>query len=163
MAATAQNAVGRVKPCRLIDLEQHTDARGSLSVLEAHRVGGFAVQRVYFLHDVAPRASRGAHGHRSLEQIFIAVHGGFTISVDDGFRRERYRLDDPGTGLYVGPMVWRDLSDFTPDAVALVLASLPYDETDYFRDYDAFLTGARDLTGAQGLNSARAHATEATP
>jgi hypothetical protein len=151
MAATAKNAVGKVNPCRLIELEQHKDARGSLSVVEAHQVGGFPIQRVYFLHDVAPHASRGAHGHRSLEQIFIAVHGSFTITVDDGFQRGRYRLDDPGTGLYVGPMVWRDLSDFSPGAVSLVLASRPYDEADYFRDYDEFLC------------SARANATEATP
>ncbi|ARZ67319.1 putative NDP-hexose isomerase [Streptomyces albireticuli] len=139
--------VGRVKPCRLIRLEQHIDPRGSLSVVESGMTVDFAIERVYYMHgQAASSPPRGLHGHRTLEQLVIAVHGGFSISLDDGFRRATYRLDEPGAGLYIGPMVWRVLKDFAPDSVALVLASRHYEESDYYRDYDTFLRDARSLT-----------------
>ncbi|WP_210589272.1 FdtA/QdtA family cupin domain-containing protein [Streptomyces sp. GESEQ-35] len=135
--------VGRVKPCALIDLEQHNDERGSLSVVESEWTAGFPIRRVYYLHDLDTGSSRGGHAHRALEQLMIAVHGSFTITVDDGFGRAEYRLDGAGQGLYIGPMVWRNLSDFSEGAVSLVLASLHYDEADYYREYDEFLRDAR--------------------
>ncbi|MFE9683961.1 sugar 3,4-ketoisomerase [Streptomyces sp. NPDC002701] len=136
---TTEVAVGRVKPCTVIDLEQHVDERGSLSVVESEWTAGFPIRRVYYLHDPDVGSSRGGHAHRALEQLVIAVHGGFTITVDDGENQGEYRLDDAGQGLFIGPMVWRDLKDFSPGAVALVLASLHYDEADYYRDYAEFL------------------------
>jgi hypothetical protein len=138
--------IGRVKPSRLIDIEQHKDDRGCVSIIESEWSTGFPVQRVYFLHDVGSGSARGGHAHRTLEQIFIAVHGGFTLRLDDGIHQAEYRLDDPGTGLYVGPMVWRDLSGFSPGGVCMVLASDHYDENDYYRDYRDFL---RDSTRPQ--------------
>ncbi|EST37916.1 hypothetical protein N566_10370 [Streptomycetaceae bacterium MP113-05] len=144
MVSTTGTSVGKVSPCRLIDLEQHNDERGSLSIVESEWTAGFPVRRVYYLHDLVPGTSRGAHAHRALEQFFIAAHGSFTISVDDGHQSHEYRLDDPGTGLYVGPLVWRDLKDFSEGAVCLVLASEHYDEADYYRDYDTFLKDARE-------------------
>lgn len=144
-AGTTATAVGRIKPCRLIDLEQHKDERGSLSVVESEWTAGFRIERVYYLHDLDVGSSRGAHAHRELEQLIIAVHGSFTLTIDDGRTREAIRLDRPGTGLYVGPMVWRNLSDFSAGAVGLVLASCHYDESDYYRDYDSFLRDAEGL------------------
>ncbi|MFF2148187.1 FdtA/QdtA family cupin domain-containing protein [Kitasatospora sp. NPDC058190] len=147
---TAESAwaprVGRIKPCRLIRLEQHVDPRGTLSVVESGVTTDFAIQRVYYMYgqpDSSP--PRGEHGHRTLEQVVIAAHGGFSVSLDDGFRRTAYRLDEPGVGLYIGPMVWRVLQDFAPESVALVLASRHYEESDYYRDYDTFLRDARSL------------------
>lgn len=142
-ASITGTPVGRVKPSRLIDLEQHKDERGCISVIESEWTTGFPIQRTYFLHDVESGTSRGGHAHRQLEQLFVAAHGGFTIRVDDGFQQAEYRLDDPGTGLYVGPMVWRDLSGFSPGGVCLVLASQHYDEGDYYRTYEDFLRDCR--------------------
>lgn len=142
-ASITGTPVGRVKPSRLIDLEQHKDERGCISVVESEWTTGFPIRRAYFLHDVKSGTSRGAHAHRCLEQVFIAAHGSFTIKVDDGFQQAEYHLDDPGTGLYVGPMVWRDLSGFSSDGVCLVLASEHYDEADYYRTYEDFLRASR--------------------
>ncbi|MDT0377695.1 FdtA/QdtA family cupin domain-containing protein [Streptomyces sp. DSM 42041] len=143
VARTTDTPVGRVKPCRLIGLEQHHDERGSLSIVESEWTTGFPIRRIYYLHNTRTGTARGAHAHRALEQLFVAAHGSFTVKVDDGHRQRAYRLDDPGTGLYVGPMVWRDITDFSDDSVCLVLASEHYDETDYYRDYAAFLEDVR--------------------
>ncbi|WP_338673623.1 FdtA/QdtA family cupin domain-containing protein [Streptomyces sp. SCSIO 30461] len=143
VSITTEPKVGRLKPCAFIELEQHNDARGNLSVVESEWTVGFPIQRVYYLHDLDTGSSRGGHAHRALEQLIIAVHGSFTITVDDGFNQTEFRLDDAGRGLYVGPMVWRNLSDFSEGAVSVVLASLHYDESDYYRDYDEFLRDAR--------------------
>ncbi|WP_256359409.1 sugar 3,4-ketoisomerase [Streptomyces ambofaciens] len=153
-AAIAENTaelparrVGRIKPCRLIRLEQHIDPRGSLSVIESGVTVDFPVRRVYYMHGQTQSSPpRGLHAHRTLEQLVIAVHGAFSITLDDGFQHATYRLDEPGAGLCIGPMVWRVLKDFDPDTVALVLASQHYEESDYYRDYDTFLHDARSLT-----------------
>ena len=91
-------------------------------------------------------AERGAHGHRRLRQIIIAVHGSFVVTVDDGFAQRRFVLDHPSKGLYVGPMVWRDMTEFAPGTVGLWLVSEGYDESEYYRDHDEFLADARRLT-----------------
>ncbi|MFI8091860.1 sugar 3,4-ketoisomerase [Streptomyces sp. NPDC086080] len=145
MAATTTTPVGRVRPSRLIDLEQHKDERGCISVVESERTADFPIRRVYYLHDLTDGTSRGGHAHRELEQLFIAAHGSFTIRIDDGFQQAEHRLDSPSTALYVGPMVWRDLSDFSPGGVCLVLASHHYDEADYYRGYEDFLLDSRSL------------------
>jgi hypothetical protein len=141
-ASITGTRVGRVKPCRLVDLEQHNDDRGRLSVVESWTTG-FTFQRAYFLHDLTGGVARGGHAHRVLEQLFVAAHGAFTVRLDDGFERAEFRLDDPGTALYVGPMVWRDLTDFSPGGTCMVLASHHYDESDYCRDYADFLVESR--------------------
>src|SRR3954466_2810537 len=113
-ASITTTRVGRIKPSRLIELEQHHDERGSLSVVESEWTTGFPIRRVYFLHGLAGGVARGGHSHHQLEQLFVAAHGSFTIRLDDGFQQAEYHLDSPGTALYVGPKVWRDLSDFSP-------------------------------------------------
>ncbi|MFF5986757.1 sugar 3,4-ketoisomerase [Prauserella flavalba] len=133
----------RVAPGTLIELDEHADPRGSLAVVETGKDIDFEIKRVYYLYDLPVATVRGAHGHRCLRQLVIAVHGQFEITVDDGFRRARYLLDNPRRGLLIGPMTWRNLINFSPGAVGLVLASEHYDESDYFRDYDEFLAAAR--------------------
>jgi hypothetical protein len=86
---------------------------------------------------------RGGHAHRELEQFLIAPSGSFEVLVDDGVHQERFFLNRSYFGLYLPPMVWGELDDFSSGAVCLVLASLPYDEGDYFRAYDDFLRVAR--------------------
>ncbi|GAA2264843.1 MULTISPECIES: sugar 3,4-ketoisomerase [Kitasatospora] len=140
---TSAGTAERRGVCRLVPLEHHQDERGILSVLEPEQALGFVVRRVYYLHGLEAGASRGGHAHRRLEQFVIAVHGSFTISLDDGFQTTEYRLDQPELGLYIGPMVWGELSDFSAGTVCLVLASEPFDEADYFRDHAEFLRMSR--------------------
>lgn len=137
--------VGRISPCRMVELTEHTDPRGSLTVVEAGKEIDFDVKRAYYIHHVPPGAERGAHGHRRLRQLIVAVHGSFDVVVDDGFARRTFVLDHPSRGLYVGPMVWRDMVNFAPGTVGLWLVSEPYDETEYYRDYDEFLSDARSV------------------
>lgn len=124
--------------CRELELPKIADARGALSFVEGSVHIPFEIARVYYLYGIVPGEQRGAHGHARLEQLIIPVAGGFDVVVDDGSQSKVVRLNDPAVGLYVCPMIWRDLKNFTPGAVALVLASLRYDEADYFRDYADF-------------------------
>jgi dTDP-4-dehydrorhamnose 3,5-epimerase-like enzyme len=125
--------------CHLVDLPRFSDQRGNLAIAEVGQHVPFDIRRIYYLYGVPPAAERGAHGHRELEQLIIAMAGSVDIEVDDGHQRRTFRLDDPAKALYICPMIWRDLRRFSPDAVVVVLASLPYDENDYFRDYPSFL------------------------
>jgi dTDP-4-dehydrorhamnose 3,5-epimerase-like enzyme len=124
---------------RLIDLRQFPDPRGSLVVVESGQDIGFPVRRIYYMYGAAPGAARGAHAHRKLEQLIVAVHGSFDIALDDGRYGCSHHLDEPTLGLYITPMVWRDITNFSADSVCLVLASELYDEADYIRDYECFI------------------------
>lgn len=138
--------VGRISPCRLIDLPEFTDPRGKLTVVEPGGDIDFEIRRAYYIHHVPADAKRGAHGHRRLRQVIIAVHGSFDVVVDDGFARDTFTLDHPSRGLYVGPMIWRDMVNFAPGTVGLWLVSEPYDESEYYRDHDEFLRDAKALS-----------------
>jgi dTDP-4-dehydrorhamnose 3,5-epimerase-like enzyme len=126
-------------------LRRFTDSRGSLVSIEAGEDAGFPIKRVYYLYGTPRGVERGFHAHRTLEQLIVAVSGSCTLVLDDGRTREELRLDDPDRGLRVGAMVWREMRDFSPDCVLLVLASQPFDESDYIRAYDDFVreVGAR--------------------
>ena len=121
------------------ELALHRDDRGSLVAVEAGSDVPFAINRVYYLYGTAPGAERGFHAHRTLQQLAVAVSGSCTFLLDDGTRQEEVRLDRPDTGLYIGAMVWREMRDFSPDCVVMVLASERYDERDYIRNRDDFL------------------------
>ena len=123
---------------RMIDLPRRDDRRGGLVYAEGTRDIPFAIARVYFLHSTPPGEIRGRHAHAVLEQVLIAASGRFDVRLDNGTARETITLDDPASGLYLSAMVWRELIDFAPGSVCLVLASAPYDEGDYYRDYDGF-------------------------
>ena len=127
----------------LVVLPEQLDERGSLVVVESGREVQFNFNRVFYSYDVPPDVSRGGHAHRALQEFIIAVSGSFAVLIDDGAIRSRYVLDQPSLGLYVPPMNWIDLEGFAADAVCLVLASLPYDEADYFHDYDKFVREKR--------------------
>ena len=129
-----------VHDCRLIELDKHhSDRKGNLSVVENGKTLPFDVKRAYYLYDVPGGESRGSHAHRELEQLIVAASGSFTVTLDDGRDKLTFFLNRPYQGLYVKSGMWRDLSDFSSGAIALVLASEIYKEEDYIRDYLEFL------------------------
>lgn len=126
--------------CSIVELDKHhSDRKGNLSVVENGVTLPFDVKRVYYLYDVPGGESRGAHAHKELSQLIVAVSGSFNVVLDDGKCKRTFFLNRPNMGLYVKPGMWRDLCDFSSGAVCMVLASHPYDENDYIRDYNDFL------------------------
>jgi dTDP-4-dehydrorhamnose 3,5-epimerase-like enzyme len=126
--------------CRIIDLPKITDARGNLTFVEGGQHIPFEIKRTYYLYDVPGGAERGGHAHKGLHQLIIAISGAFDIVLDDGRQKKRYHLNRSYFGLYVCPMIWREMDNFSSGAVCLVLASNLYDEADYYRNYKEFIT-----------------------
>lgn len=127
--------------CKIIPLPRITDPRGNLTFVENSRQIPFDIRRVYYLYDVPGGAERGGHAHKTLHQFVIAMSGSFDVVLDDGSRQQRYHLNRSYQGLYICPMTWRFLDNFSSGSVCMVLASSFYDESDYYRDYEAFLAG----------------------
>ena len=130
--------------CRIIQLPKILNAAGNLTFVEGDRHIPFDIKRVYYLYDVPGGAMRGGHAHKALHQLIIAMSGSFDVLVDDGSQRKRFHMNRSYYGLYVCPMIWRELDNFSSGAVCLVLASEMYDESDYFREYSAFLNALRE-------------------
>src|SRR5664279_5343936 len=128
-----------VGDCRIIDLPKIADPRGNLTFVEACVHVPFAIERVYYLYDVPGGAERGGHAHKELHQLIIAMSGSFDVVLDDGAGKHRFHLNRSHYGLYVCPMMWRELDNFSSGSVCMVLASNFYDEADYYRDYAQFL------------------------
>ena len=128
---------------RMFDLPQIRDPRGDLTFLEGGNHIPFDIARVYYLYNVPVDAERGGHAHRELEQIVFALSGSFRMKIDDGQTKSEYWLRDPRKGLYISQLVWREMDSFSQGAVCMVLASHPYHEADYFRDYEKFLETVR--------------------
>jgi hypothetical protein len=127
-----------ISNCRTIELPVISDPRGNLTYIEGNEQVPFAIERVYYLYDVPGGSERGGHAHRELQQFLIAIAGSFDVILDDGSRRERIHLNRSYRGLYIAPMIWREIENFSSGSVCLVLASERFDEADYYRDYDGF-------------------------
>ena len=125
--------------CRIIDLPKISDPRGNLTFIEGERHVPFEIKRVYYLYDVPGGAERGGHAHKNLHQLIIALSGSFDVILDDGTQKKRFHLNRSYYGMYVRPMIWRELDNFSSASVCMVLASNLYDEADYYRDYDEFV------------------------
>lgn len=125
--------------CKIIELPKIGDPRGNLTFIEGERNIPFEIKRVYYLYDVPGGATRAGHGHRTLQQLVIAMSGSFDVTLDDGTNKKRYSLNRSYCGLYVAPMMWREIDNFSSGSVCMVLASDYFDEGDYFRYYDDFL------------------------
>ena len=132
-----------IDQCRLIDLPKILDARGNLTFIESGRHLPFEFKRVYYLYDVPGGSERGGHAHKSLHQFLIAMSGSFDVVLDAGRGRQRFHLNRSYYGLYIPPMVWRELDNFSSGSVAVALASEFYDEDEYIRDHAAFLEAVR--------------------
>ncbi|OWK38562.1 sugar 3,4-ketoisomerase [Fimbriiglobus ruber] len=130
--------------CQIIQLPRIADPRGSLTFVEGDRHVPFPIRRVYYLYDVPGGADRGGHAHKDLRQFIVAMSGSFDVVVDDGRRRQRYHLNRSYYGLYLPTMIWRELDNFSSGSVCLVLASAPYDESDYYRRYEDFLIALKE-------------------
>jgi hypothetical protein len=125
--------------CQLLDLPKITDRRGNLTFVEGAKHVPFSIRRVYYLYDVPGGAERGGHAHKEMHQLIIAMSGSFDVILDDGSEKKRFHLNRSYYGLYVCPMIWRELDNFSSGSVCLVLASNLYDESDYYRNYDIYL------------------------
>ena len=129
-----------VDDCLIVELDKHhSNRKGNLSVVENGKTIDFDVKRSYYLYDVPGGESRGAHAHRALKQLLIAVSGSFTVTLDDGKRKRAFTLNRPYQALFIQPGLWRDLDNFSSGSVCLCLASEHYQAEDYIRDYNEFL------------------------
>jgi hypothetical protein len=133
-----------IADCKNVDLPKIADPRGNLTFVEGGKHIPFDIRRVYYLYDVPGGAERGGHAHKALHQLIIAMSGSFDVVLDDGVDKKRIHLNRSYNGLYVCPMIWRELDNFSSGSVCMVLASNRYDEADYYRDYGDYLV-------AQGL------------
>lgn len=130
-----------IQPLQIIDIPTMSNDMGDLSFIESEGIVPFQIRRVYFISGIPAHAQRGGHAHKDLFEFIIAVHGAFTIQLQDQQgNRHRFRLDSPNKGLLVDSLYWRELSDYDDDSVCLVLASDRYDEGEYLRNFDEFLS-----------------------
>jgi len=128
-----------LEQCRLIHFPRINDVRGNLTFIEGGDHVPFEIKRVYYLYDVPGGASRAGHAHKELHQLIVAMSGSFDVLLDDGAQQYRYHLNRSYYGLYVAPMIWREIDNFSSGSVCLALASHPFDESDYFRERAIFL------------------------
>ena len=124
--------------------QQHGDERGQLVALEEFKDIPFEIKRVYYMYDTGEGIHRGFHAHKTLKQILICIHGSCKVLLDNGQEKKIVSLEKPYEGLYIAHNMWREMYDFSPDAVLMVLASEYYDESDYIRDYDQFLNSVKE-------------------
>ncbi len=134
-----------IEQCKIINLPKITDSRGNLSFIEGKNHIPFDIERVYYLYDVPGGAERGGHAHKGLQQLIVAMSGSFDVVLNDGINEKRFHLNRSYSGLYICPMIWRELDNFSSGSVCMVLASNKYDEEDYYREYDQYLE-------ARGIN-----------
>ena len=129
-----------MKNCRIINFKKigNNDV-GFLIALEGNREVPFDIKRIYYIYNVPKEIKRGSHAHKRLEQVLICMSGSVKIKLDDGNRKKIFKLSNPNKGLYIGPGVWREMSDFSQSSVLLVLASEYFSEDDYIRNYEEFM------------------------
>jgi dTDP-4-dehydrorhamnose 3,5-epimerase-like enzyme len=136
------NAFMSLQHCKIIDLPIIEDRRGNLTFIEGGNHIPFDIKRVYYLYDVPGGSHRGGHAHKGLHQLLIAMSGSFDILLDDGRTKFKYHLNRSYYGLYIPPMIWREIDNFSSGSVCMVLASEHFSEDDYYRDYNQFSQAA---------------------
>lgn len=135
----------RIDKCKIVELPKISDPRGNLTFIEGNQHIPFDIRRVYYLYDVPGGAERGGHAHKELSQLIIAMSGSFDVILDEGEgKRKRVHLNRSYQGLYVCPMMWRELDNFSSGSVCMVLASHVYDESDYYREYSDYLDALKN-------------------
>jgi len=128
-----------LEDCRIIELPKINDPHGNLTFVENHAQIPFAMQRVYYVYDVPGGAERGGHAHKELHQFIVAMSGSFDITLDDGKDKKKFHLARSYYGLYVCPMIWRAIDNFSSGSVLMCIASEKYNEQDYYRSYEDFM------------------------
>ena len=128
-----------LQECKIISLPVVHDRRGNLTYIESSKIIPFEIKRVYYLYDVPGGAERGGHAHKQLHQLIIAMSGSFDVLLDDGKEKKTIHLNRSYNGLYICPMIWREMNNFSSGSVCMVLASTSYDEEDYYREYSEFM------------------------
>ncbi len=123
---------------KIINLPKNGDRRGNLSVIEENNHIPFKIERVFWIYDVPGGESRGGHAYRETEEFIVALSGSFDVVIDDGTEKRTFQLNRSYYGLYVPKMMWREMVNFSTNALALVLSSTKYDSDDYIRDYGQF-------------------------
>lgn len=123
----------------ILEFKSNGDDRGSLVALESYKNIPFDIKRVYYIFDTKTGVVRGLHAHKDLLQVMVCLKGSCRIVLDNGSTKEQVVLDSPNKGILIENMMWREMHDFSADCVLMVLANEYYDESDYIRDYDAFL------------------------
>ncbi len=130
--------------CRIINLPKISDPRGNLTFLEGMRHIPFEIKRVFYLYDVPGGESRAGHALKTCEQFVIAMSGSFDLVLDDGVDRKRFHLNRSYYGIYLPPLIWREIDNFSSGSVCTVMASEPYNEDSYYREYSHFLAARRN-------------------
>lgn len=133
-----------IDQCKIQELPIIHEARGNLSFIEGGKHIPFDIKRVYYLYDVPGGAERGGHAHKELHQLIIAMSGSFDVVLDNGQEKRRIHLNRSYQGLYVCPMIWREIDNFSSGSVCMVLASDYYKESDYYRDYEDYRKGLKE-------------------
>jgi len=128
-----------IKNCRILDLPRLHDPRGNLTFIEGYKHIPFDFKRIFYLYDVPGGAIRAGHALKTCHQFLIASSGSFDVVVDDGRQKERYQLNRPYYGLYIPPLIWREIENFSSNAICFALASETYATNDYYRDYSDFV------------------------
>jgi len=144
----------RIEACKVIEFPKVTDPRGNLTFIENERHIPFEIKRVFYLYDVPTAESRGAHAHRTLEQVLICLSGSFDVLIDDGTNRRHVHLNRPWQGFYIPRMIWAAEVNFDAGSVCLVLASQLFQEADYIRNYDEYVASNR-IDGESSVVAAR--------
>ena len=129
-----------INDCKIIQLNKFSDRRGSLSVVENFSQVPFQIKRIFYLYDIPGQESRGSHSHLICHQFLISATGSFYVHVDDGVKQKQIYLNKPNIGLYIPPGIWASEVNFSSGSICLVLASHFYDENDYIRDYETFIS-----------------------
>lgn len=128
-----------LKNCKKLSFPKISDDRGNLTFIENQNHIPFDIKRVYYLYDVPGGEKRAGHAHKALHQIFISMSGSFDLNLDDGHERTTFHMNRSFWGVYVCPMIWRDIDNFSSGSTCMVLASEKYDESDYIRNYSDFI------------------------
>ena len=141
-----------VKDCRLIDLPRVQDPRGNLTFIESARHIPFSIKRIFYLYDVPGGAIRAGHALKSCHQFLIATSGSFDVIVEDGDEKQTFQLNRSYYGLYIPPLIWREISNFSSNSICMVLASEFFSEEDYYRDYSQFVAVMNEPTNEHRLS-----------
>jgi hypothetical protein len=125
--------------CIIVELPKITDPRGNLTFIDSGKHINFDIKRIFYLYDVPGGSERGGHALKTCKQFLIAMSGSFDVILDDGYEKKRFHLNRSYSGIYIAPMVWRELDNFSSGSVCMALASTFYDASDYYRVYEEFL------------------------